>query len=533
MRILKGLLMTAGLAMAAGSAMAAQPQKAETTAPVLQGKFLRALQGKAVTGEYIVVLKDKPNAALPAVAKEGAELARLHGVDILRTYENAFRGFHIRASEAQAQALAAHPLVAFVEENAVAMVSGGIQTNPTWSLDRIDQSTRSLDNSYAYEDALNTHVYVVDTGISSNTDEFAIDDFTSRVDTPFISYNDGTGSADSMNGGHGTFVAAIIGGKTYGVAKKVLLHSVKVMNDAGYMDAAHINAGLDWLVLNAQTPAVVNLSVNTFFAASLNDSAAALAEKPGIVVVSAAGNTMPQPGTGSIGTDACQVSPNNTPNRKIVVVAASDKNDRRMFPDATSESGKSLYSNYGSCVDIFAPGVDIVSLRNDGQQGIGTGTSFAAPHVTGMVAILLSQGVPASQIKQRLIDDSLTGLITDAGPGSPNRLLYKRPPSIPLTNGVARAVSGAAGSITNYVLKVPPSSTARTLTFTISGGSGDADMYVRAGALPEQHIYNCRPLRAGNNETCTFSLGASSATVDWYVQLRGFSAYSTTLKGQY
>ncbi|HEX5744736.1 MAG TPA: S8 family peptidase [Archangium sp.] len=542
MRHLKGLLMTAGLTLAAGSAMAAQPQ--EAAAPVIQGKFFRAQAGRAVQGEYIVVLKEKPNAALPPVARQGAELARLHGVEILNTYEHAMRGFHIRATEAQALALAEHPLVASVEENAAVMLSAPLPANPQtgapWNLDRIDQGTRAYNNTYAYEQtAEGTHVYVVDTGVSGQSDEFALDEFNfeSRVDSAFIAWDEmGVGSADSSPQSHGTFVAAIIGSHTYGVAKRVRLHSVKVANDTGFIDTAHLNEGLNWLVANAQTPAVVNLSVNTFPSISIDTAAAALADKPGIVLVSAAGNTLPQPGSGSVGTDACNISPNNTPAKKIIVVAATDKNDRRMFPDpnALTEAGRALYSNYGPCVDLFAPGVDVPSLLSDGSAGYAnSGTSFAAPHVTGLAAILLSQGVPASSIKQRLIDDSLKNLVTDPGTGSPNRLLYKKPPSTPLSNGVAVAVSGAANSIKNYVLAVPPSTTSRTLVFTISGGTGDADMYVRAGDLPETHVYNCRPLRAGNNETCTFSLGASSQTVNWFVQLRGFTAYSTTLKGQY
>ncbi|KFA93802.1 S8 family peptidase [Archangium violaceum] len=537
MRYLKGLLVTAGMALAAGSAMAAQPQEArpqesEALAPAIQGKFFRAKTGRAVMGEYIVLLKDRPGRALHSVDRDGTEFARLHGVEIVRTYEHAFRGFLMRATEAQAQALAEHPRVESVEENALAMVSGGIQSSPPWNLDRIDQSSRSLDNAYAYDDATDVHVYLVDTGVTEYHGEFSPDGWSSRVDTVFSYFGDG--NADGAPGvGHGTFVAGIIGGATYGVAKQVKLHSVKVMNNSGVMTTDSINAGLNWLVANAQTPAVVNMSVNANVSNALTTAAATLADKPGIVLVSAAGNAMvTQPGGGTEGLDACGVSPNNTPAKKIIVVGATDRNDVRMHPD-NSYVAPAIYSNYGACVDLFAPGVDIRSATKDGLDGFGSGTSFAAPHVSGMAAILLSKGVAPANVKQQLITDSLPGLVGNPGPSSPNRLLHKRPDATRLTKGVAQSVSGAAGSIKNFVLAVPPSSTARTLTINISGGSGDADLYVRAGAIPETHVYNCRPLRAGNNETCTFSLGASSVTVDWYVQLRGYSAYSTTLKGQY
>lgn len=527
MRNMKGLLMTAGLVLAAGNAMAAQPQETEASAQVIRGKFLRAKTGRAVTGEYIVVLKDKPNSALPEVARGAGELARLHGVDVLRTYEHAFRGFLVRATEAQAQALAEHPQVEAVEENAIAMLSGGNQPNPPWNLDRIDQATRSLDNSYAYEDATNVHVYVVDSGIYEYHTEFSPDGWASRVDTPYNYWNDGNADG-APNAGHGTFVAGIIGGQTYGVAKQVKLHSVKVMSNAGYMTTDSINAGLNWLVANAQTPAVVNLSVNSLASFSLDTAASALANKANIVVVSAAGNArVQQPGGGEEGADACSVSPNNTTGKKIIVVGATDRNDVRMHPNA-SYIAPALFSNFGSCVDIFAPGVDIQSSTKDGFNTYGSGTSFAAPHVSGMAAILLSQGVAASSIKQRLIDDSLTGLITNPGPSSPNRLLYKRPQAIVLTNGATKTVTGAKGSITNYVLNVPSGKS--SLTISISGGTGDADLYVRFGALPETYAYHCRPLRSGNNESCSFT---SPAPGPWYVQLRGFAAYSTSLKGQY
>lgn len=535
MRNMKGWLMTAGLTLAAGSAMAAQPQEVEASAPVIPGKVLRVKAEHRVTGEYIVVLKEKPNPALPEVAKRGEELTRLHGMEILRTYEHAFRGFHIRATEAQAQALAEHPWVEAVEENAIAVASGGIQTNPWWNLDRIDQGTRALDNSYAYEDATGVHVYVVDTGITEFHSEFSDDGWASRVDTPYTAFGDG--NADGMGGaGHGTFVAAIIGGKTHGVTKQVSIHSVKVASNTGIMDSASISAGLNWLVGNAQTPAAVNLSVNSLSGSfSLNTAASNLANKPGIVVVSAAGNAMvQQPGGGTEGADACTISPNslnpNGSNPKFIVVAATDRNDVRMNPGSpvtNPPNSSPIYSNFGNCVDIFAPGVDIQSATKDGQIGLANGTSFAAPHVTGMAAIMLSRGISAENIKQQLITDSLLGLVTNPGPGSPNRLLYKRPPSIPLPLSSPRSVSGAAASVTNFVVNLP--STRPTLTISISGGTGDADLYVRYGSLPELHTYNCRPLRAGNNETCTFT---NAVAGPWYVQLRGYSAYSTTLVAQ-
>ncbi|MFE8598788.1 S8 family peptidase [Archangium violaceum] len=532
MRYLKGLLVTAGMALAAGSAMAAQPQEAqpqesEALAPAIQGKFFRAKTGRSVMGEYIVLLKDRPSRALHSVDRDGNEFARLHGVEIVRTYEHAFRGFLMRATEAQAQALAEHPRVESVEENAIAMVAGGVQSSPPWNLDRIDQPSRSLDNAYAYDDATDVHVYLVDTGITEYHGEFSPDGWTSRVDTVFSYFNDG--NADGAPGvGHGTFVAGIVGGATFGVAKQVKLHSVKVMNNSGVMTTDSINAGLNWLVANAQTPAVVNMSVNANVSNALTAAAATLADKSGIVVVSAAGNALVTlPGGATEGVDACNVSPNNTTAKKIIVVGATDRNDVRMHPD-NSYVAPAIYSNFGACVDIFAPGVDVRSATKDGLDGFGSGTSFAAPHVSGMAAILLSKGVSAANVKQQLINDSLTALVGNPGTGSPNRLLFKRPEATRLTNGVGQSISGAAASIKNFVIDVPAGRP--SVTLNISGGTGDADIYVRFGAIPETYAYNCRPLRSGNNESCAFN---NPAAGPWYIQVRGFQAYSTTVKGQY
>jgi serine protease len=241
---------------------------------------------------------------------------------------------------------------------------------------------------------------------------------------------------------------------------------------------------------------------------TIDAAATAVVNKQGLVLVAAAGNA---------GDDACGSSPAHLAG--VITVGATDQSDFRWYN-----------SNYGSCVKLFAPGVEIPSADYTSANGAtyGDGTSWAAPHVAGVAAFLLANNVPASDILTRLVADSSVGVVNDPGVGSPSNLLFKRPVVTAISNGVPVSVNDVKGGIKNFSLVVP--SGRPSVVFSISGGTGDADLYVRYGAVPETYVYHCRPLRAGNNESCSFT---SPAGGTWYIQLRAYSTYSTTLKGQY
>jgi serine protease len=510
MRSVKSLSrwITLGLVLASVGGLAAPPQKSGP------GRLMRA--DNPVTGEYLVVLKEKPGRGLSNMAAKAGALASQYGARVLTTHETAFRGLLVSASEVQAQALAEDPRVDYVLENGIVQPSG-VQSPADWNLDRIDQESRPLDNSYLAEDATGVNVYVIDSGIRASHLEFA-----GRAQVVFNAVPNQTG--DDVTG-HGTAVAGIIGGKTHGVAKKVNLRAVKAFNEFGTTVDRLVTA-LEWVANNAVTPAIVNLSFTAASEIPAIDAAVdVVAMNPGLVVVIAAGNA---------NVDACGCSPARLqpdaghPFRtRIITVGAIDESQARWV-------GVTNASNTGACLDLWAPGANLRSVSSTSDTDSTffplEGTSFAAPHVSGVAAILLANGVAPADIPARLINDASVGQVElDFGDtSSPNRLLYKRPHATPLVNGAGVSVSDVTGGRRNFKLDVPAGRP--SVTFSISGGTGDADLYIRHGQFPELHAYQCRPLRKGNNETCVVNNPAGGT---WLIQLGAFSTYTTTLKGQY
>ncbi|HYH99725.1 S8 family serine peptidase [Hyalangium sp.] len=500
-------LITACLVLASMGALAAPPQLPA------QGKLMRS--PRPVRGEYLVVLKEKPARGLLSMAVRAGALARPYGARVLTTHETAFRGFLISASEAQAQALAEDPQVEYVQENAIVQVAG-LQTPAPWNLDRIDQELLPLSNSYQTDDATNVNVYVIDTGIRESHLEFE-----GRAQVVFN--NIALESGDDFSG-HGTAVAGIIGGKTFGVAKKARLNSVKAFSGTGEATMDGLVQAMEWVANNAVTPAIVNLSFTTTGVLPPLDAAAdVMANNPGLVVVVAAGNA---------GIDACFCSPAHLqpdashPSRaRILTVGAIDEAHTRWSTGFTG-------SNSGACLDLWAPGANIVSagIASDTATTNREGTSFAAPHVSGVAAILMSQGISPTDIPARLVADASVGQVQlePFDTASPNLLLYKRPQATPLVNGVATSVSDLTGGQKNFKLEVPAGRP--SVVFSLSGGTGDVDLYVRHGQLPETFVYQCRPLRKGNTEKCTMPTPAAGT---WFVHLRAHSTYTATLRGQY
>jgi subtilisin family serine protease len=289
--------------------------------------------------------------------------------------------------------------VAFVEEDGV-MEALVTQAGATWGLDRVDQRSRPLGGSYVYnQTGASVHVYIVDT---------THNEFAGRVGNGFSSISDGQGTNDCN--GHGTHVAGSVGGTTYGVAKGVTLHAVRVLGCSGSGTTSGVIQGVDWVTANRVRPAVANMSLgggaSSALDAAINNSIAA-----GVVYAVAAGNS---------NADACGSSPARVP---AALTAGA----------TTSTDARSSFSNFGACLDVFAPGSSITSAWNTSNTAASTisGTSMASPHVAGAAALYLqtNPGAAAATVAQAVVAQATAGVVGSPGTGSPNRLLYTLFPS--------------------------------------------------------------------------------------------------------
>jgi serine protease len=480
---------------------------------------------RPVEGRYIVVLKDEvarlahengsARANLPEVAEVAQAMARGHGVQVERSFTHALRGFVVEADDRALARLLLDERVAFIEEDGIVSISQTTQPNATWGLDRIDQRDRPLDGNYIYDTtASNVYTYIVDTGVRTNHN-----DFGGRVLSGFTSINDGNGTNDCNC--HGTHVAGTVAGSTWGVAKAARIVPVRVLGCQGNGTNAGVIAGMDWVAANHVKPAVANMSLGGG-ASTATDNAVTNMRNAGVTVVVAAGNE---------NQNACNVSPARSGN--AITVGSTTSNDAR-----------SNFSNWGNCVDIFAPGSSIRSAWHTSNTAANTisGTSMAAPHVAGVAALFLANNPSATpaQVENAIYNNGSTGKLSGLN-GSPNLLVYSRfggggggpdpdPDPSELDNGVAvTGLSGAAGSERRYTIDVPNG--AENLVIQISGGSGDADLYVRRGAPPTTSTWDCRPYLNGNNETCT---EANPQAGTWHVMVRGYTSYSNvTLVASY
>ena len=389
-----------GLLAAAVTTFGLMTALASPASAATEGQVLGTGNPTAIKDSYIVVLKEARAASLGVDAMTG-NLSTKYNAAVDHTYRHAFQGFAATLSEKAARQLAAEPDVAYVEQNGTVQATATQTNPPSWGLDRIDQRNLPLNSSYTYPGHAGSGVtaYIIDTGIRTTHT-----DFGGRA--AWGTNTTGDGNNTDCNG-HGTHVAGTTGGNAYGVAKRVRLIAVKVLNCAGSGSFAGVAAGIDWVTGNHTSgPAVANMSLGGSGTSAVTENAVRKSIRDGVVYAIASGNS---------GADACDFTPARV--AEAITVNASDRND--------AQAG---FSNFGTCTDIFAPGVGITSAWNTSNSATNTisGTSMATPHVAGAAALILggSPGLSPARVARTMFYNSTPNKITNLGSGSPNRLLF-------------------------------------------------------------------------------------------------------------
>ncbi len=345
--------------------------------------------GRPIQDQYVVVLKKgvSPGGILKAT-----------GATPRHVYRSALNGFAAKLNAAQVAALRNNPNVDYIEQDGEVTINA-TQYYPTWGIDRIDQRSRPLDSYYTYNrTGAGVNLYVLDTGIRTSHSEFG-----GRATVGYDAIGDGYYGQDCN--GHGTHVAGTAGGSTYGVAKGVNLISVRVLNCSGSGTWSGVIAGVDWVTANRVGLSVANMSLGGGAYTAL-DQAVQNSINSGVTYVVAAGNN---------GANAC----NYSPARVSAAITVGN---------TTSSDARSSSSNYGSCLDLFAPGTSITAAwyGSDTQTNTISGTSMASPHVAGVAAMYLeyNPGALPVDVAYAINDNSSKNYVTSAGSYSPNRLLY-------------------------------------------------------------------------------------------------------------
>ncbi|MEQ1606382.1 MAG: S8 family serine peptidase [Pyrinomonadaceae bacterium] len=360
-------------------------------------KFRRAEQ--AIPNRYIVVFEDQetPDREIESAGR-ATELAAEYAMRVDRVYDTAIKGYSAEMSIDEAQRLSMDPRVKYVEEDSI-VSDAETQINPGWALDRIDQRTASYDSAYNYTaSGTGVNVYILDSGIQ--TAHVALQ---GRARAGFNAFPDSP-PIEQCNG-HGTGVAGVVGSSVHGVAKNVSLVSVRVLPCTGNGTVSDAIAGIEWVTANAVRPAVANMSLQTGYSSGLNDAVRA-SIATGVTYVVAAGNNT---------ANACEYSPSSL--GQAITVGATNSSDTRV-----------QYSNFGPCVDLFAPGEGVKTIWNSSTTAVtyASGTSFASPYVTGAAALYLEShpGATPQEVHAAITSNATANLVSAAGFDSPNMLLF-------------------------------------------------------------------------------------------------------------
>ncbi|RJF72845.1 S8 family peptidase [Deinococcus cavernae] len=478
-----------------------QSVKLGTQAPLLVSQ-----NAQAIEGQYIVVLKDgaAPQLSAQNLAGQGMSAQSLsaqhlvaqtfglnaQGLTLLQVYGTAVQGFAARLSAQNLSHLRLDPRVKYIEQDAIS-ASSATQSGATWGLDRIDQRNRPLNGSYVYNTtASNVTAYIIDSGIYTGHSQFGGRAFWGGNWT-------GDGNNYDCNG-HGTHVAGTVGSATYGVAKGIRLIAVKVLGCDGYGANSGIIGGINWAASNRNGPAVANISITGGYSQAVNDSVNS-AVNSGLIIAIAAGNN---------GDNACNYSPASADNGINV-------------GNVTSSDTRNSSSNYGACLDLFAPGTNITSTSASGGTTVMSGTSMATPHVAGVIALYLSANPNAgfSSVKSALLGSATTNILGSIGSGSPNRMLYSQlgggttptpqPGSATYSAYLQQGQTATAPALAGF------SYTGGTLTGTLSGPSGtDFDLYLQK-LSSGSWVTVASSEGSASSEKITY--GASSGTYRWRI----------------
>ncbi|XBV87167.1 S8 family peptidase [Deinococcus sonorensis KR-87] len=482
--------------------------------PALADKLLPVDPARAIPGQYIVVLNKGTlgsninTLSLQSQAERVISVLGLNpqGVTMKQVYGTALTGFAAQLSAQNLAQLRADSRVKYIEQDQVVKLSA-VQSGPTWGLDRVDQRNLPLDSSYTYlNTASNVTAYIVDTGINtSNTD------FGGRATVGNDQIGDGQNGIDCN--GHGTHVAGTVGGSKYGVAKSVRLVAVRVLDCSGSGSNSGVIAGVNWVATNAVKPAVANMSLGGGASQALDDAVTAAVNK-GVTFAVAGGND---------NANACNSSPARA--AAAITVGATTNTDAR-----------ASFSNYGSCLDIFAPGQNITSdwIGSTTATNTISGTSMATPHVAGAAALVLgaNPSYTPAQVATTLTGNATTGKVTSAGTGSPNRLLYTQALSLPSGGGTGTSTT-YSGSLSGsgYAAYKPGSAgfsyAGGTLKGVLSGPSGaDFDLYLQKLSGSS---WNDVAASESSTSSESISYAAGSGTYRWQVySYSGSGSYSLT-----